>query len=552
MKKAFAIAVGLAFLLVCMPAMAETVSGPGYAAGSVGSYTYDPYTGQVDVQWSTAYGVNPYGNPATTTTTATETRGGMGIMINSHNETANGRSFSAGQTTDASRYSDACRENVTEEVNVAGSDVATCGPSQFFLETWSESAHSQVGIDYADQVEANHWASNAEGDTANASFTASSVADYLGGAVADAGMAQVGQEVAIAADVSAEATAANAAGMTATVTFEGDTVVDLEQQATAVVDEVEAVQEAGIATFGTFTNSSAVGGHAVTTSTTGDLVTGYNGQAFATAGSFAVEPFPGAHVTGDYAVAASTQAFDVATDVTTTSTADSQAGNSATSSTTASVLTDYRSGSVAGDLDMAVTLPPAMAIDGASLTVDGAATGQYFGTATLFATSNSSESVTGAEAFANAEGVAATNMFGGAAAVTGSVSWNPTYSFDVAGAVIGGEYFRAGEDGSIAVGAETGDGIWQAEVSADGLNDNTVLGFGQGGWFLAGAAAGTAGPYVGAGAGAHGVGYNGQWNTAATTGTGPDDFGSTAGANAGVFWGGYAYDSPAGSGALAP
>jgi hypothetical protein len=232
MKRAFTIVWGLAFLLVCLPAMAETVSGPGYAGGSVGSYTYDPYTGQASVQWSTAYGVNPYGNPATTTTTATETRGQMGVMINSHNETANGRSYAAGGSTDASSYSDDCREEVTEEVNTATSSIDVCGTSEFFLEAWTESAHTSVDIaEAAGKIEVLHAAANAEGDQAQVSFMATEVRDYFGGAAADADIAKAGHEFGAGENVSAVSEAQNAQGDMASSSIEADELSDFEQWA---------------------------------------------------------------------------------------------------------------------------------------------------------------------------------------------------------------------------------------------------------------------------------------------------------------------------------
>ena len=504
MKKVFTIVLCMAFLLLCgIPAMAQTVEGPGYAAGSVGQYTYDPYTGQVDVSWSTAYGVNVYGNPATTTTTANVTRGTRGVLINSRNETANGRSYSSGQTTDGSRYSNACRTEVTEEVNVAASDVDICGTSEFYLEAWAESAHTEVGIAQADgSIEVNHSAYNAGDSSAEATFTATSVTDYEGGAFADADIAQVGQEVGMAADVFASAMAENGEGYMASVTFEGDSVVDLEQQATAADDEVEAVQEAGLATATagtdnvvTFTNTASADGHEVTTTTSATLVTGYNGSAAAASGTFNLNP--ALDITGSWVGVASVQSFGLAEDVTATTVADSAGGNHAESSTTAIFMTDYASGGVAGEGEATFNLPLALPISTVSGNIDGAATGQAFGFAAHFSTTNSSESAGGAEAYANATGLSATNVAGGAAAVTGSVSWNPTVSFDLAAAGMVTGPFDGGPNGSLEWGAEDASGNDTAQVSIT----SGFWKFRIWDWSAGAAAAGSIGPVNGAGAG---------------------------------------------------
>ena len=95
---------------------------------------------------------------------------------------------------------------------------------------------AQVGIAEADgKIDVNHSAYNAGDSSAAATFSATSVTKYEGGAFADADMAQVGQEVGIGADVFAQAMAENGVGYTASVTFEGNRVLDLEQQAFATV-----------------------------------------------------------------------------------------------------------------------------------------------------------------------------------------------------------------------------------------------------------------------------------------------------------------------------
>ena len=262
MKKILTIALGLAFLLLwAMPAMAETVSGPGYAAGSVGSYSYDPYTGQANVQWSTAYGVNPYGDPATTTTTATETRNGTGVRIDSSNQTANGRSYSAGGSTDASSYSDDCREEVTEEVNTASSSVDVCGTSDFFLEAATgnalgfflnvskASAQTLVGFEEAlGKIGILHVASNSEGSHVQLSFMATEVNDYLGGGYADASVAKAGQYISFSRNVTMAISAGNAAGFSASVSIEADMLVDADMGFYALADSLHGGQSFGAGT----------------------------------------------------------------------------------------------------------------------------------------------------------------------------------------------------------------------------------------------------------------------------------------------------------------
>lgn len=557
MKKVFALSLGLAFLLLCgIPAMAQTVEGPGYAAGSVGQYTYDPYTGQVDVSWSTAYGVNVYGNPATTTTTATVTRGNLGVLINSRNETDNGRSYASGQTTDASRYTtNPCRTEVAEEVNVAASDVDICGTSVFFLEAWSESAHTAVGIAQADgDIEVNHSASNAAGSAAAATFEATSVTDYEGGAFADADIAQVGQEVGMAADVFAQAMAENGAGFTASVTFEGDSVVELEQQATAAVDEVEADQEADIATFATFTNTSAAGGHTATTTAAGHLIINYNGNAWAATESVDLNP---AHDwVEERTEAGSTQAFDLAENVTATSTAASQGGNSAESSTTAELLLDYRSGAVAGDESLDFAFGPAHGIPPHSISEDEAETFQSFSLALDFTTSESSESSLGAEAYVVIRGDYMADYRGSAEAETESITVGDfNESSDEAEVSFNARYYYTGPDGGLEWGAATGDGAYRASVEMDPTTRWWTPPFSGLGRFGGGASAGIEGDDVEASAGGGGRLIWGRWNTEASA-SGPNDsdsddwnkswFGPEYG------WGGGASADPGGSSASAP
>ena len=541
-KKVFTIALSMAFLLLCsMPALAETVEGQGYAAGSVGSVQYDPYTGQSDVQWSTSYGINPYGNPATTTTTATETA--TGVRIDSSNATPNGYSYSAGQATDSTRYSDVTRTIVTEEEQYASADVEVAGSSEFFLEAVADSAAANVGIAQAQGViSVNLDAFNTDGDSASAWLRATSVDDYAGGAEAvNFDTTSVFQGAAAATDVEAGASATNHDGWTASVEAAADLLQGFEQAAVANDDGVLAEQSAGVGVFATFTNSASADGFSASTTTSGHQVVGYNGGAGAAGDSWDLNPVH--DVSGNWIAVGAYQNYDLGEFVTSTNTATSAAGNSATNSIEAVRVEGYDGFALTGEFNLHADLGgPLAPID---VAIDGAAVAQSVDRAFLFRTASSATTASGNSAWNNVQGIYTADHIDASVATTGSVAvggLGVDVPFDVAASVMYESRYLGGPFGYRVTGAETGDGMYSASVVG------RTQPFGGAGYTIAGAAAGNIGPIEGAAAGRAGLFAWGGWTQTATggndTATNTLPFFGISGP-----WGGGAYDSPFGDGA---
>lgn len=541
-KKLFAIALGMAFLLLCsMPALAETVEGPGYAAGSVGSYTYDPYTGQSDVQWATSYGINPYGNPATTTTTASETA--TGVRIDSSNATPNGYSYAGGMATDSTRYSDVTRTIVTEALQTASADVEVAGSSDFFLEAVADSAAANVGIAQAQGViSVNLNAENSAGDSAGAWLRASSVNDYAGGALAENfDTTSVFQGAAQATDVEAGASAENRDGWTASVEAAAARLVGFEQGAVANGAGVEAAQSADVGEFATFTNAASADGFEASTTSSGHLIVGYNGGAGAAGDSWDLNPVH--DVSGNWIAVGAYQNYDVGEFVASTNTATSAAGNSATNSIEAVRVENYDGVALTGEFNLHADLGgPLAPID---VAIDGAAVAQSVDRAFLFRTASSATTASGNSAWNNVQGIYTADHIDASVATTGSVAVGGLgidVPFDVAASGMFERYYIGGPFGSRVTGAETGDGTYSASVVG------TTEPFGGAGYTIGGAVAGSAGPIEGAAAGRAGLFAWGGWTQTASggndTATNTLPFFSIVGP-----WGGGAYDSPFGDGA---